>query len=91
MKPCPHCQATDPIVYNDALYCGNCNQAYLVCKRVYARPDLKAEYLRMRDDATEVCDILETIFANKQPSNELLEAYLYFKNKAEQYDEWGNT
>lgn len=93
MKPCPHCQATDPIVYADTLYCGACNVPYPVTKQVYRVQPSQEFYREARDFATEALEILQTIFADKDtpPSPELIAAYGYFKGKAEQYDEWGNT
>lgn len=91
MKPCHHCHATDPIVYEDNLYCGACNTPYPVYKRVYRVRPSQEFYREARDFATETCEILQTIFADKTPPPEMLEAYNYFKDKAEKYDEWGNT
>lgn len=90
--PCPHCQQDNPIVYEDALYCGNCNTAYPVYKRVYAMPDLKAGYLRMRDYATEITETVQAAYerAGVQPTPEVIAMVQRTNDMAEQYDEWGN-
>ena len=93
MKPCPHCQADNPVVYEDSLYCGNCNAAYPVYKRVYVAPDFKAEYIKMRDCATEVLEIVqtETAKAGVLLTREQIEVVQRTKDMAEQCDEWGNA
>lgn len=91
MKPCPHCQANEPIVYNDSLYCGNCNTPYPVTKRVYAIRDSREIYIEMRDCGVEILQILQRLFAEETPSPELVDAYQWVQDKVEQYDEWGNT
>lgn len=90
MNPCPHCQATDLVVYEDNLYCGNCNRPYPVYTRVYVLPDLKAGYLRMRDLATEILEIVQTAYeqAGVQPLPEVVAMMQRTKDMAEQYDEW---
>ena len=91
MIPCPHCHSNEPIVYEDNLYCGNCNTPYPVYKRVLVLPDNRETYLKMRDIGNEVLEILQRIFADKTPSPELVEAYQQMKDMVERYDEWGNT
>lgn len=92
MIPCPHCQATEPVVYEDNLYCGNCNRPYPVYTRVYVLPDLKAGYAEMRDLATEILEIVQTAYeqAGVQPLPEVVAMMQRTKDMAEQYDEWGN-
>jgi hypothetical protein len=91
MKPCSHCGNLDPVVYEDALYCDNCNRLYPVYTRVYVLPDFHKRYADMRDLSTAITGELENHCATYPPSPELIAAYQWCKDMAEKYDEWGNA